>query len=40
MGKEGTAGVSYPADVDGRKEAGFTDREVRMAIDLQVRSAG
>lgn len=37
IGPEGSAGVGYPADVDGRKEAGFTDSEVRMAMDLQLR---
>jgi uncharacterized ferritin-like protein (DUF455 family) len=40
MGLEGTAGVSYPADVAGRREAGFTDEEVGLAIDLQIQSAG
>jgi uncharacterized ferritin-like protein (DUF455 family) len=39
MGSEGTAGVSYPADVDGRREAGFTDSEVGMAIQLQAQPA-
>ena len=37
IGPEGSAGTSYPADIDGRKESGFTDNEVRMAIDLQAR---
>jgi len=36
MGQEGTEGVSYPADVAGRREAGFTDSEVGIAIELQV----
>lgn len=36
IGAEGTEGVSYPADVAGRQEAGFTEREVRMAIELQA----
>ena len=35
MGEEGTAGVKHPADSDGRREAGFTESEVRLAIDLQ-----
>ncbi len=35
MGEEGTEGVSYPADVAGRREAGFTDSEVQLAIGLQ-----
>jgi len=39
MGAEGTEGVSYPADIAGRHEAGFTEREVRMAIDLQGHNA-
>lgn len=39
MGPEGTAGVKHPADVDGRQEAGFTESEVRMAIELQLRPA-
>lgn len=39
IGPEGSAGVSYPADIDGRKESGFTDSEVRMAIDLQLQRA-
>jgi uncharacterized ferritin-like protein (DUF455 family) len=38
MGPEGTAGVGYPADADGRREAGFTDSEVRLAIQLQEQS--
>lgn len=36
MGPEGTAGVNYPADAEGRREAGFTESELRMAIDLQA----
>jgi hypothetical protein len=39
MGPEATAGVRYPADVDGRREAGFTDDEVRLAIRLQEQTA-
>jgi uncharacterized ferritin-like protein (DUF455 family) len=41
MGREGTEGVSYPADTAGRREAGFTDGEVRQAAELQAaQSAG
>ncbi|HUP94280.1 MAG TPA: DUF455 family protein [Burkholderiales bacterium] len=36
IGPDGSAGTSYPADVDGRKESGFTDSEVRMAMELQL----
>jgi uncharacterized ferritin-like protein (DUF455 family) len=35
MGPEATDGVHYPADVSGRQEAGFTDKEVELAIQLQ-----
>jgi hypothetical protein len=38
MGPEATDGVQYPADVSGRQEAGFTDEEVELAIQLQERS--
>jgi uncharacterized ferritin-like protein (DUF455 family) len=34
MGREGTEGVEYPADHEGRLEAGFTPEEIRMASDL------
>lgn len=37
MGAEGMAGVSYPADLDGRQAAGFTPIEVSQAIELQSR---
>ena len=40
MGSEATEGVSYPADVAGRREAGFSDDEVGLAIQLQNRPAG
>jgi hypothetical protein len=40
MGSEGTQGVNYAADVEGRREAGFTDSEVGLAIKLQNRPAG
>jgi uncharacterized ferritin-like protein (DUF455 family) len=40
MGAEGTEGVSYPADSAARHEAGFTDTEVGMAIELQRQPAG
>ena len=39
MGEEGTEGVSYPADVAGRREAGFTDNEVQLAMELQSQPA-
>jgi hypothetical protein len=39
MGKEATEGVIYPADVAGRREAGFTDSEVRLAVQLQEQLA-
>lgn len=39
MGPEGTAGVRYAADVDGRREAGFTDSELELAIELQKQAA-
>jgi len=39
MGKEATEGVSYPADGAARREAGFTDTEVGLAIQLQNQSA-
>lgn len=35
MGTAGTEGVSYPADISGRREAGFTDGEIGIAIELQ-----
>ncbi len=37
MGPEATDGVHYAADVSGRQEAGFTDQEVELAIQLQER---
>jgi hypothetical protein len=40
MGAEGTQGVHYPADVAGRREAGFTDSEVRLAVQLQEQPSG
>src|SRR5262245_54857348 len=36
MGSEGTEGVSYAADFAARREAGFTDAEVGMAVQLQA----
>jgi len=36
MGKEGTEGVHYPADRDGRLEAGFTAEEVEITARLQA----
>jgi len=40
MGSEGTEGVNYPADGAARQEAGFTESEVGMAIELQRQPAG
>lgn len=37
MGKEATAGISYPIEEAGRREAGFTEQEVKLAIDLERR---
>ncbi len=39
IGAEGTEGVNYPADIEGRREAGFTESEVRTAIELQAQPA-
>jgi len=36
MGDEGTAGVSYPADKQGRLEAGFTPEEVEFTAKLMA----
>jgi len=35
MGEEATAGVNYPADIAGRREAGFSEQEVALAVQLQ-----
>ncbi len=40
MGSEATEGVSYQADSAARREAGFTDTEVGLAIELQSQPAG
>ena len=40
MGSEGTEGVSYAADFAARREAGFTDEEVGLAVQLQSQPAG
>ena len=40
MGMEATQGVNYPADDAARREAGFTDAEVGLAIQLQNQPAG
>jgi len=40
MGSEATEGVSYQADSAARREAGFTDTEVGLAIELQGQPAG
>jgi hypothetical protein len=39
MGSAGTEGAGYPADVAGRREAGFSDDEVGLAIQLQSQPA-
>jgi uncharacterized ferritin-like protein (DUF455 family) len=39
MGPEATDGVNYPADVAGRREAGFTASEVELAVQLQEQQA-
>ena len=40
MGAEGTEGATYAADFAARREAGFTDAEVGLAVELQSQSAG
>ncbi|MGH7789270.1 MAG: DUF455 family protein [Candidatus Binatia bacterium] len=40
MGPEATEGVSYNADSAARREAGFSDSEVGLAIELQSQPAG
>jgi rubrerythrin len=39
IGPEGTAGVRHSADIAGRLEAGFTESEVRMAMELSAQPA-
>ncbi|HEX2827010.1 MAG TPA: DUF455 family protein [Burkholderiales bacterium] len=39
MGREATEGISYPTDRSGRLEAGFTDDEVALAVELAQRAA-
>ena len=39
MGPEGTEGVKYAADGEARREAGFTDSEVGLAVKLQSQPA-
>jgi uncharacterized ferritin-like protein (DUF455 family) len=39
MGAEATEGVSFPADHAARREAGFTESEVGLAVQLQNQSA-
>ena len=34
MGTEGTEGADYPAAVQARLDAGFTEEEVRQTIEL------
>jgi hypothetical protein len=36
MGKEGTEGVSYPIDAAGRRDAGFTEDEVRTEMEIHA----
>ena len=36
MGHEGTEGVAYPADREGRLEAGFTADEVALTASLMA----
>ena len=36
MGSEGTDGVVYPINVQGRLDAGFTPEEVQLDVDLQA----
>jgi uncharacterized ferritin-like protein (DUF455 family) len=40
MGSEGTEGASYAADFAARREAGFTDAEVGLAVKLQNQPTG
>ena len=39
MGKEGTEGVNYPADREGRLEAGFTREEIELTASLASKSS-
>jgi len=39
MGKEGVEGVHYPADREGRLEAGFTPAEVELTASLMVKGS-
>jgi uncharacterized ferritin-like protein (DUF455 family) len=39
MGSEGTEGVVYPINVEGRLDAGFTEAEVQLDIKLQSAKA-
>lgn len=39
MGKEGTEGVHYPADREGRLEAGFTRDEVEITANLMAKDS-
>jgi uncharacterized ferritin-like protein (DUF455 family) len=36
MGDQGTAGVAYPIDATGRRDAGFTPDEIRAATEIQA----
>jgi uncharacterized ferritin-like protein (DUF455 family) len=40
IGPQGVAGISYPPDRDGRREAGFTKDELTLASDLRSAMAG
>jgi len=40
MGSEGTQGVNYSADAEARREAGFTEGEVGLAVQLQNQPTG
>ena len=38
MGDEGVEGASFPVASEARREAGFSDEEIRLAADLQARA--
>jgi len=39
MGQQGTDGVTYPIDAAGRRDAGFTADEIRVAVEIQEQQA-
>jgi len=39
MGREGTEGIHYPADREGRLEAGFTPEEIELTANLMSKDA-